>query len=254
MRRVADRRHRPASGTDQRVCSGRRVPDGRDEAATHAAAAGSVARTGVAASRGGRRAGARGQMAARWWRTDGRPSGATSSATRSMRSGSAGSGRPSGSVPRSSSVATARRSVARLRWSTRLLGEPEVTPAASPHLDHDERPRRPGVDRDEVELVPAHPHVAREDRPARRLQAAGDQRLARVTGPLRRGAGRSLHPRHPAAARSPDGQPALTCRSPAASGRGRRPRGGGTPRPRPRASGRARCRPCAGVSAAANSE
>ena len=70
--------------------------------------------------------------------------------------------------------------------------------------------RRPGIDRNEVQLVAADPHIASQDRPAGRLQPARDQRLARVTDPLRRGAPRSLHPRHPAAARSPGDQPALT--------------------------------------------
>ena len=98
-------RHRP-DREQIRVCAPcRRVPDGRRRSPRHRAAAGASLSRGVPVSRHSgapalRCPGAAGPAShgriPRWWRTEARPSVPGSMATRAIRSGSAGSGLPSG--------------------------------------------------------------------------------------------------------------------------------------------------------------
>jgi hypothetical protein len=71
----------------------------------------------------------------------------------------------------------------------RFLGQPEFACAAPANLDHDKRGRRAGINRDEVQLEAAHPHVAPEDRPPCRLEPARDFILGGVTASLSIGSG-----------------------------------------------------------------
>ena len=129
-------------------------------------------------------------------------------------------------------------------------GRSRAGPGAAP------RPRRapaaaPGR-RHEVELVAADPHVAREDRPARRLEPARDQRLA--ASPIRCAAvlvDRCIQG-HPPRRWTAALTPACGARRGASLG-ARRPRGGGTRRAPARSRGPGRCRPWCLRSEAANS-
>ena len=76
-------------------------------------------------------------IACRWCRS--RPPGST--ATRSNRSGSRGTGEPSGSVPRSSRPYAAARTRTRLRWSTVSSAQTEVAAGAPADLDDRRAPR-----------------------------------------------------------------------------------------------------------------
>ena len=71
-----------------------------------------------------------------------------------------------------------------LAMRDRLLRQAVVAPAAVPDLDDHELAWRPGIDRDDVELRPAHPHVSPEDRPAARGQPARDELLGGIAGQL----------------------------------------------------------------------
>ena len=64
-----------------------------------------------------------------------------------------------------------------------LLGQPEVAPSAPAHLDDDERPRRAGIDGDDVQLVAADTDGPREDRPAGGDQAVDDDLLRGIARP-----------------------------------------------------------------------
>src|SRR5262249_32051684 len=73
-----------------------------------------------------------------------------------------------------------------------LLGQTEVALRPPANLDHDEGGWRTRVDRDEVDLIPADVDVPAQDRPARTLEAFGDERLRGIARPLGLGPGPSV--------------------------------------------------------------
>ncbi len=119
------------------------------------------------------------QNAARWWRSAAplpvRPAPMT---TRSNRSGRCGMGPPSGIEPRSSRPYAACADAGPLPMIDRLLGQAEVARSPPAHLDDHQRGRRPGIDRDEVQLVSPDMDVPTEDRPAGCLERCRDVGLS----------------------------------------------------------------------------
>src|SRR5689334_20465292 len=75
----------------------------------------------------------------------------------------------------------------------RLLGQAEVPPTAAAHLDHHQPAWRAGVDGNDVQLVTTESEVARQNRPAGRREALGDERFRLVPGELGRGRGLPRH-------------------------------------------------------------
>ena len=182
----------------------------------------------------------------RWWRSDGLPGGVDVEGheVHAQRQPRERPCRRAG-VPAASSPPTARRSAARLRWSSVSSGSPKSRRPRRRTSTMTSVRRRSGIHGDEVQLVPPDAEVAGEDDPARRLEAVADEPLGLVADPLRLGGRRPVHAAS-MARRSPAAYPALVRRL--AARRGREvspPRAAGTPRALPRRCGRARCRPCA---------
>lgn len=65
-----------------------------------------------------------------------------------------------------------------------LLGFAKCRGLQAPDLYRHERPRRPGIDRQYVDLVPAELDVARDDAPSERGKEVCCRRLGRVPAPL----------------------------------------------------------------------
>ena len=63
----------------------------------------------------------------------------------------------------------------------RLLRKAVPPVGPPPNLDDDERCRRPWIDGDDVQLVPAHPEVPPQERPVHPGKAAGDQLLCSIS-------------------------------------------------------------------------
>ena len=80
--------------------------------------------------------------------------------------------------------ADGRAQVAALAVVERLLGEPEVAPAAPADLDDDQDRRRTRVDRHEIELMATDMDVPGQDGPARFAQSCGNELLSGVTRQL----------------------------------------------------------------------
>ena len=178
------------SGTDPRVCS---VPADAGRALDRhgrAAAGGSVAQGSVgpgawpasllATSDSARPpAGCSGRIP-RWCRTAGAPSDPVSIATRSTRSGRAGSARPSGRTPRPRATRPPRAAAPLACGSPAISSaSPKSRPPAAAHLHHDQRRRRPGIDRHQVQLVPAEPACSGP----RIVQPAASSRAAASSSP-----------------------------------------------------------------------
>ena len=66
----------------------------------------------------------------------------------------------------------------------RLLGQTECSVGPPTHLQGHQHAGRAGVDRDQVELVPANVHVPTEDRPASGDKPLGNELLGGVSQPL----------------------------------------------------------------------